>query len=665
VGAGLFVAALCLYLATLAPTVTLVDSGELASACYLLDIAHPPGMPLYVLIGWGASRLPWGSVAQRLNLLSAVFAALSVTVVFCLGCLAVGLTERQPIETGRRGTIETRRDRPGEAWLAMAAPAVAALTYAASGTLWAYATVTEVYTLSTLLIAGSIAAWWVWLRKAQTAPGGDFRWCATGLGLALGLALSVHHVSVAFVLAGVLLTAVKHRKVVFKKAPAVRFAVGLGVGLLPYLYLPIRARQAPPLNWGDPGSWERFVWHVTGKQYQSNLFSTDVAAVGRRLVFFLELGVSELTFLGLALVLAGAWAVWKRNRTLFAACSAVAAANLAYALVYDISEDNEAYALPAFVLFGVLLACGLHRLLCLVSTRRRLWVSLTSAALLLPVWTIHTHFARNDHRQHFVARDYALSVLDNVSPGGLLLTMDWQLYSPLLYFQQVEALRPDVTVIDINLVRRSWYLRRLQRRFPALLNAVQAPLDQYSSQLDLFEQGKPYDPAAIQAAFVRLGNSFIEASLSNHPVYLTLEMDAEREIGRGWFKVPRGMVFQLFASRPPPQPAGLFHTDSLLDRRVHLDDVMLRVKKSFALMMVNRGIYVTLDQRHEEAIRWYRQALRLDGDVPVGYWMLGRSCAALGRFDEAREAYLQGLRLAPGELAMRQELERLEAAGER
>ena len=62
-----FLLPLAVYLLTLAPTVTLIDSGELILTAWGLDIAHPPGFPLYVLIGAAFARLPIGNVAQRLN----------------------------------------------------------------------------------------------------------------------------------------------------------------------------------------------------------------------------------------------------------------------------------------------------------------------------------------------------------------------------------------------------------------------------------------------------------------------------------------------------------------------------------------------------------------------------------------------------------------------
>src|SRR5262249_8231236 len=79
-----FVLSLGLYLATLAPTVTFVDSGELILAANNLGIAHPPGFPLYVILAHLATLVPIGSIAQRVNFASALFGALAVTLLMLL-----------------------------------------------------------------------------------------------------------------------------------------------------------------------------------------------------------------------------------------------------------------------------------------------------------------------------------------------------------------------------------------------------------------------------------------------------------------------------------------------------------------------------------------------------------------------------------------------------
>src|SRR6476619_2734002 len=78
---AVFLVALVVYSWTLAPTVTLTDSGELIVAAYGLGVAHPPGTPLWVMLAHLPSLVPVGSVAVRINFSSAVFAALACAML--------------------------------------------------------------------------------------------------------------------------------------------------------------------------------------------------------------------------------------------------------------------------------------------------------------------------------------------------------------------------------------------------------------------------------------------------------------------------------------------------------------------------------------------------------------------------------------------------------
>ena len=78
---AVFLVALVVYSWTLAPAVTLTDSGELIVAASGLGVAHPPGFPLWVMLAHLASLVPVGNVAVRINFSSAVFAALACAML--------------------------------------------------------------------------------------------------------------------------------------------------------------------------------------------------------------------------------------------------------------------------------------------------------------------------------------------------------------------------------------------------------------------------------------------------------------------------------------------------------------------------------------------------------------------------------------------------------
>ncbi|HEX2898733.1 MAG TPA: DUF2723 domain-containing protein, partial [Bacteroidia bacterium] len=62
-----------LYLLTMAPTIGHTDSGELDAVAYTYGVAHPTGYPLFTLLGWLFTRLPFGTPALQMNVLCLLF----------------------------------------------------------------------------------------------------------------------------------------------------------------------------------------------------------------------------------------------------------------------------------------------------------------------------------------------------------------------------------------------------------------------------------------------------------------------------------------------------------------------------------------------------------------------------------------------------------------
>src|SRR4030065_1755586 len=74
-----------LYYATKAPTVSLWDCGEFIATSYIMGVPHPPGNPLYVMLGRLFTLLPIaGDIAVRVNLISVLSSAAAVFVAYWL-----------------------------------------------------------------------------------------------------------------------------------------------------------------------------------------------------------------------------------------------------------------------------------------------------------------------------------------------------------------------------------------------------------------------------------------------------------------------------------------------------------------------------------------------------------------------------------------------------
>jgi len=102
---GVVIAAVFLYLRTLAPgTVYLQDTAEFQTKLYNLEIIHATGYPLYQIVGklW-TMLLPIGTIAWRVNLLSAFF---STICLICLCCIMQQIGVR-PCD-GKMGSVRPR-----------------------------------------------------------------------------------------------------------------------------------------------------------------------------------------------------------------------------------------------------------------------------------------------------------------------------------------------------------------------------------------------------------------------------------------------------------------------------------------------------------------------------------------------------------------------------
>jgi len=160
----LALSSLALYVRTAAPTVLTADSGEFQFVPYIAGIAHPTGYPLYTMLGWLWSHaLPLGDVAYRMNLFSALWAALAVALLYLTSVLFLRLASPNIPQGGL-----------------YVSALVAAATLAVSQTFWSQAVIAEVYSLHAffvvlvfyLLLRWEAAAGMSWRARRITNPAG-------------------------------------------------------------------------------------------------------------------------------------------------------------------------------------------------------------------------------------------------------------------------------------------------------------------------------------------------------------------------------------------------------------------------------------------------------------------------------------------------------------
>jgi len=421
VAAGL--AALLVYTRTLAPTVLPGDSGEFQFAAPLLGLAHPTGYPLYLILGklWTV-LVPLGDAAWRMNMLSAVLAAMAVGALYLLARrLGVG-----------------------------AAPSlIGSLALAFSLTFWSQAVRAEVYALNSLFTVALLAL-------AVACGVGRDRRALLALLVTAGLSLA-HHRMTLLLAPALLLLAWPGLRDVRRAAPRRTLALGLVALLLPlllYLYIPLRASATPYMRLNVGGGPElvlydntpgAFAAMVTGSVFRGSLNAGG--GMAERAGMAAGLLRQQFGPVGLALAAAGwLWLLWRTRRSALALLLAYAAV-VAFCLVYLIGDIADLFT-PSYIIVALCIAAGVHAL---AETASRVVSSLAgpvvlAAAALLPLALLAGNWQAVDMSGRRETRTAWESLLAAPLPqGAVMVSNDRDEMTPMWYMQYVEQRRTDLT----------------------------------------------------------------------------------------------------------------------------------------------------------------------------------------------------------------------------
>jgi hypothetical protein len=424
------------YARTLAPTITWAhdsaDGGDLITAVYTQGVPHPTGYPTYLILGGLFAAVAPGDAAYRLNLLSAVCTALAVVLVTWAATRLV-----QPLLSVGA--------------LAQLAGSAAGLAFAFSPVLWSQAVVAEVYALNMAVFAALL----LFLTSPAVSP--------ILMGLVWGLGLG-NHLTLALAFP---LVAVATARPTAQRWAGRRAWLGTGAGILlglsVYLVLPVRASAGPPINWGDASTLNGFWWLVSGQLYQGYVFGLPLADWPARLSAWAALLGAQLTWLGLALGLAGLAWLNRHDKPLALAGSLTFALVSVFALGYN-TTDSYILLLPASALLALWGAVGWARLL--ARLERRGSAAARGAAIfgfVLPSLLLVGGYAAADASSDTSAAAFGQQVLISAPPQAIVVSRSDPYSSALWYTHYVEGIRPDVAVVDADLLEYPWYTEALLR----------------------------------------------------------------------------------------------------------------------------------------------------------------------------------------------------------
>jgi hypothetical protein len=282
------------------------------------------------------------------------------------------------------------------------------------------------------------------------------------------------------------------------------------VGVSVYVFLPLRAAHYPPINEGEPTTWQALWAVLTRQQYGKPPITERQADLGAQLLLWvqyfrwqwghdLQVNVQAMLavlFGGLGLL--GAWRHFHADRRQGWAMIALMLTLTLLLVVYlnfkyGFSEylprslprevrERDYFFVCSFALWGIWVGFGLATLMEWVQDglRDRIPEEATRWSYALPVLLlalIPLVFNRltASRAKETLARDFAVDLLNSVEPYGILVTAGDNDTFPLWYAQEVEGVRQDVVIINLSLANTDWYLRQLQRRPVAEYDAAQGP----------------------------------------------------------------------------------------------------------------------------------------------------------------------------------------------
>jgi hypothetical protein len=459
------------YFWTLAPDVTLEDSGELATGSFYAGVPHPPGYPVWTLYTWLFTViLPFKNPAWRVGVASAVAGS--------LGCGFLALITSRGSSMILEGIAAFKElDKKEENAVCVVSGFVAGMLMGFNGYMWSQSIIVEVYTLSVLSLMGVLGCILRWIyaphqRRYLYAALFLFGICLTNhmslLVAAMGIQVAIMCVQPRlgrdmFAVNGViwvvgLILAHKHIITNFDNNPPI-FALfnvigilsllaclwlvvstqGFGTELWPvcvmafmwlcgagfYLYMPVASMSNPPMNWGYARTVDGFKHAVERGQNEAVHPTDSILKYLKQTWIYASGAIDEFSLLYLCVGLMPFLFfrfMQKREKAWIIGLSAIYSC-LAFLLLYLLNpgsdrqslELNKVFFTASYVMVSMGIGYGVALISASIATRYaeiRRWVLLGAvAALGLSVYaledTIHSAFT-DVHRNGFVLLFYGV-----------------------------------------------------------------------------------------------------------------------------------------------------------------------------------------------------------------------------------------------------------------
>ena len=462
IAAGVFVVSFVVYWLTLTPSLSYnsIDGNELATVPSQLGLLHQTGYPVYTWIGKAFSLLPFGDVAYRANLLSAVSAAGTVALVSSLVMLLGRGSAR--IE----GLTTVQRD------VALYGSAVfAALLLAFSVTFWSQAVIAEVYTPNTFLLSLTLLLLLLWSRHEESMGGRDATDAKSvrlfgAFALVYGLSMGTHLSNLAFAPGLIFFILLTNRYFLLQPRLLAAGLLGFGLGILQFVWLPLKAGDSTDAVSSVRPDDLRGIYDYTLGAFPQYRWAYPLSDMPERIDLYAGFVVANFYLPGVLLAVAGAWAMlWRHPKAFFLFLGAYLPHALFF-MEYNV-VDLEVFFLPSHLVVAIVAGYGLWTVLELIlaQTHRlrspfpirfplsvngegvRGWgllavAAITILALALPAYSLADRWDENDESRNTGINDFYELAFERLPEGAVLSGGSGVTSYDLFYYPIVENPRP-------------------------------------------------------------------------------------------------------------------------------------------------------------------------------------------------------------------------------
>jgi hypothetical protein len=224
-------------------------------------------------------------------------------------------------------------------------------------------------------------------------------------------------------------------------------------------------------NWGNPVTPHGFIWMVSASAYRGYAFALPLSYLPARLSAWAGGLLTQFGIWGLLLGLTGLCRVAERDSRRALSEGLAFVLYSAYAIGYN-TADSYVYLIPTYLVFALWIGEGLHHLLGMLRERcghrsslPRLTLALTA---ILPIIPLVSNHASLDLSSDVQAAEYGADIMRSLPAGATVISAsDGHTFS-LWYAREVLQPRPDVVLLDQDLLQYRWYIQNLESRHPQL-----------------------------------------------------------------------------------------------------------------------------------------------------------------------------------------------------